>query len=105
MDQPTLWDPSYSVNIAELDKQHQRLLRAIVELQHALHVDRAHLIIDTVLEDVIQHMISHFADEEELMRRHGFPGLADHCSEHQKIAQQITKFQPVEPCRRARHSL
>ena len=92
MDQPFRWDQSYSVNIAEMDHQHQRLFRAFAELEYALHTGRADSIIDEVLEKVIQHTISHFAAEEELLQQHGFPGLAAHRSDHQMLAQKLAKF-------------
>jgi len=89
MDQPFRWDHRYSVNIAEMDHQHQRLFRMVAELEHALRTGRADSIIDEVLEKVIQHTISHFAAEEDLMQQHGFPGLAAHRYDHQTLAQQL----------------
>ena len=92
MDKPFRWDHSYSVNIAEMDHQHQRLFRMVAELEHALRTGRADSIIDEVLEKVIQHTISHFAAEEDLMQQHGFPGLAAHRCDHQTLAQQLAAF-------------
>ena len=92
MDQQFRWDQSCSVNIAELDHQHQRLFRTVAELEYAIRTGRADSIIDEVLQKVIEHTIDHFAAEEELMQQHGFPGLAAHRNEHQKLAQQLTKF-------------
>jgi len=92
MDQPFRWDHRYSVNIAEMDHQHQRLFRMVAELEHALRTGRADSIIDEVLEKVIQHTISHFAAEEDLMQQHGFPGLAAHRNEHQMLAQKLAQF-------------
>jgi hemerythrin len=92
MDQPFRWDRSYSVNIAELDHQHQRLFRTVAELEYALRAGRADYVIDEVLEKVIEHTISHFAAEEELMQQHGFPGLAAHRNDHQQLAQKLATF-------------
>lgn len=92
MDQKFRWDPSYSVHIAELDRQHQQLFRTIGELGHALHTGSAESIIDAVLESLVQHTIRHFAAEERLMQEHGFPGFYDHRSNHQLMSQKLTKF-------------
>ncbi len=92
MEQPIRWDYSYSVKIAELDHQHQRLFRAVAELEYAVRMGRADYVIDEVLEKVIEHTIGHFAAEEELMEQHGFPGLAAHRHDHQMLAQKLTKF-------------
>jgi hemerythrin len=92
MDQTLWWDQSFSVNIAELDHQHQRLFRTVAELSYAVRTGRADSIINEVLEKVIQHTVSHFAAEELLLQQHGYPGLAAHRYEHQMLAQQLSKF-------------
>jgi hemerythrin len=92
MEQPIRWDFSYSVKIAELDHQHQRLFRTVAELEYAVRMGRADYVIDEVLEKVIEHTISHFAAEENLMEQYGFPGLAAHRRDHQMLAQKLTKF-------------
>jgi len=92
MDQTFRWDQSYSVNIAELDHQHQRLFRTVAELDFALRTGQADSIIDEVLERLIHYTITHFAAEECLMQQYGFPGLAVHRYDHQMLAQKLTKF-------------
>lgn len=92
MDQPFLWDPGYSVHIAELDRHHQRIFRTVAELDCALRKGRADYIIGEVLEKLIEHTINHFAAEEDLMQQHGFPGLGDHRADHKMLAQKLTKF-------------
>lgn len=92
MDRPFRWDHSYSVNIAELDHQHQRLFRTVAELEYALSIGRADSVLDDVMEKVVEHTIDHFAAEEELMQQHGFPGLAAHRSEHKELAQKLAQF-------------
>lgn len=92
MDQAFRWDPSYSVKIAELDRQHQRLFRTLGELDYALRTGRADSIIGEVVEKVIEYTISHFAAEEDLMQQHGFPGLAAHRHDHRMLAQKLAKF-------------
>ena len=92
MDSPLHWDPSYSVNIAELDQQHQQLFRTLGELEHALHNHSAESIVDAVLATLIQYTIHHFAAEERLMQQNGFPGLHEHRNDHQVLAQKLTKF-------------
>jgi len=92
MEQTFRWDQSYSVNVAELDHQHQRVFRTVAELNDALRTGRADSIIDDVLEKLIEHTISHFAAEEFLMEQHRFPGLAAHRREHQILAQRLARF-------------
>lgn len=86
------WDQSYSVNIAELDLQHERLFRTVAELESALEKGGADTLINEILEKVVEHTIDHFATEEALMEEHGFPGLAAHCNEHSMLSQKLTQF-------------
>jgi hemerythrin len=86
------WDQSYSVNVAELDLQHQRLFHTVAELEHALSKGSSDAIINEILKKVVSHSIEHFATEEALMQEHGFPGLAAHCHEHNLLSQELTQF-------------
>lgn len=92
MNQPSRWDPSWSVDVAELDRQHIRLFDAVAELEEAVRTGRADAIIDQLLEKVIEHTISHFDSEERLLEEHGFHGLDAHRNEHQLLAQKLAKF-------------
>jgi hemerythrin-like metal-binding protein len=92
MGQSFRWDPSCSVNVAELDRQHQQLFRAVAELEEALRTGRADDIINKLLEKVIEHTIIHFAIEERLMEECGYPGLEAHRRDHQELSQKLTAF-------------
>ncbi len=86
------WDQAYSVNVIELDLQHERFFRTVAELERALAMGSADAIINEILEKVVAHTIDHFATEEALMQEHGFPGLAAHCFEHMVLSQKLTQF-------------
>ncbi len=92
MNQSTRWDPSCSVNVAELDQQHQQLFSAVAELEQALRAGRADAVINNMLQTVIEHTITHFAAEERLMEQCGFPGLDAHRRDHQELCQKLTMF-------------
>ena len=88
----TRWKQSFSINVAELDRQHKRLFDTVAELEYSLNMGRADTIIDEVLAKVVAHTIEHFAAEEALMYENGFPDLAAHCHEHSMLSQQLTTF-------------
>jgi len=81
-----------SVNLHELDHHHKRLCRTIAQLEEAIKSRRADSIIDEILRGLIEHTIRHFSAEEQAMEQHGFPDLAGHRVEHQKLIQKLTKF-------------
>ena len=86
------WKQSYSVNVAELDLQHERFFGTVAELELALSLGRADTIINEVLEKIVTHTIEHFAAEEAMMQEQGFPGLAAHSYEHCVLSQKLSQF-------------
>jgi hemerythrin len=87
------WTDRYSVNIAELDEQHQRLFRLIDELNRALAAGRGEIAVDDILRKLVEYTIVHFATEEQLMDQHGYPGFSAHRFEHNVLTEKITSLQ------------
>lgn len=83
-----VWDAKYTLNIAELDRQHQRLFALFNDLYDALQDGRAHEVIDKVLTGVVDYTVYHFEAEEKLLRQHGYQEEAAHRAEHAKLAEQ-----------------
>ena len=86
------WNKEHSVNIALLDQQHQELVRYLDKLNRDLAAGHE-IVVETVLGRLVEYTIHHFADEEGLMQRHGFPGLAAHRIEHNALTEKIASFQ------------
>jgi hemerythrin len=83
------WKPQYSVGVAELDAQHQTLFELanrLIRLHDAGPTDKQFFII---LNELVRYAETHFATEEELMRRHGYPDLAAHEEEHRKFVERV----------------
>jgi len=87
------WKPEYSVHIAELDRQHQRLFRIIQELHRSITAGNGHSVIETAIARVVNYTIEHFATEENLMDECGYPGTAAHRLEHNVLTLEIGKLQ------------
>jgi hemerythrin len=86
------WTERYSVHIAALDRQHQRLFDTINELNDALATGEGSTVADPVLKKLVDYALYHFAAEEALMTEHNFPGVFTHRMEHGKFAQSVTKL-------------
>ena len=77
-----IWNESYSVGLAEIDKQHQNLIGMINQLIDAQGVSvRSELISDT-LTNMTNYAMYHFRAEEDLMREHDYPQYDAHRQEH-----------------------
>lgn len=86
------WDSSLSVNIEVIDDQHKKLLALINELSEATLQGRAHQVVGVVIAELVTYTDNHFALEEQLMREHGYPGLAMHKLEHDQLLVKVTEL-------------
>ena len=84
-----------------MDAQHGILMDAMNELRHAVvrGADRAR--ITSLLNEVIEFSRMHFASEEQLLQRFGFPGFEEHREEHSRLISHLLQsagsFERGEP--------
>jgi hemerythrin-like metal-binding protein len=80
-----VWDRTLSVEVPEIDADHRRLLELFNRLGHAVDDGESQLTIDATMDELISCTVWHFAHEERLMEKHGYPELATHRAEHQEL--------------------
>ncbi|HXD41508.1 MAG TPA: bacteriohemerythrin [Ramlibacter sp.] len=83
-----VWDSKYSVNIREIDAQHQRLFCLFNELYEAIQEGHGNEVVGKVLGGVLDYTAYHFAYEEKLYRQYGYTDEAAHRAEHAKLTEQ-----------------
>lgn len=86
------WDQSYSVKVAELDGQHQKLFWLVNTLHDAMRAGKGNEVIRGIVEELVEYTQTHFRREEWLMEQTKFPGLALHRVEHQKLMAQVAEY-------------
>jgi len=86
------WDKSYSVSVAKLDEQHQKLFSLLNALHDAMRQGKGQAIIESTLHELALYTVTHFRAEEELLRKSNFPGFAAHQAEHQKFIARVNGF-------------
>lgn len=90
------WKDAYSVNIAEIDKQHNELFRIggkIADLVNA-NDDQDHFDeIMVILQELKQYTIYHFEYEEKLMEQYGYVETDSHKIEHLFLIKKLKKFE------------
>lgn len=82
------WDAKYTLHIAEIDRQHQKLFALFNELYDAMQDGHGSEVIDKVLTGVVDYTVYHFDAEEKLLRQYGYQEEAAHRAEHAKLAEQ-----------------
>jgi hemerythrin len=87
------WSDRYSVGIARIDAEHQKLIGLVNDLYSAMLEGRGKTVIDKVLYGLAEYTQSHFVNEERLMRLHAYPGYEAHKMEHEKLTAQVKHLQ------------
>lgn len=80
-----VWNASYSVGNAEVDRQHQKLFALIHDLNtyHELAGDEVKReYVQAALNKLVDYAARDFEYEETLLEQQGYPGLEDHKQSH-----------------------
>lgn len=79
------WSSSLSVNVPEIDKQHQQLFKALADLQEAMKAGKGKEEVVKVLNFLSDYVDKHFSDEEILMKKNNYPDFEKHKQIHEKF--------------------
>jgi hemerythrin-like metal-binding protein len=93
------WNHSCTVGVRAMDDQHGILMDTMNELRLAMSHGSTREQMNELLNRLIEFMRMHFWSEEQLLEQTGFPGLAEHRVEHEKLLMQVR-----ESAHRAQHN-
>ena len=88
----TTWKATLSVKVEQLDQQHKRLVDMINDLYEAMKAGTGKETTETILSELIDYTLVHFADEERLLTQHGYPEIADHIVLHEVFTRQVMEY-------------
>jgi len=88
-----VWKESFSVNIQKIDEQHKKLISMIDQLYEAMAKSATEIVLEKLLADLIEYTKTHFADEEALLQKHGYPEYSLHKAKHVDFIRQIHDFE------------
>ena len=86
------WDDSYSVHVHQFDAQHRKLFEIINSLADAMRVGKGENVIREVVGQLAVYTRTHFLQEEVAMRQTGYPELASHQEQHNKLMADVEKY-------------
>jgi hemerythrin len=87
------WNDTYSVKVAEIDNQHKHLIALINKLFDAMSVGKGSEVMGSVLKDLIDYTVNHFAMEEKYMKSYNYPFSTEHKMEHDTLTKQVIDLQ------------
>ncbi len=83
------WSSNLSVGIEEMDQQHRKLISLINQFHDALKAGNGDQIAAGILVQLVQYTQTHFAAEEKLMARYGYPEFPNHKKLHTVLVEQV----------------
>ncbi len=86
------WSKEYSVEVQSIDKEHQKLFDMLNELHEAMKVGKGSEIAPAVLKRLVAYTCEHFAHEESMMLRAGYPNFPKHKVEHDNLTREVSQI-------------
>jgi hemerythrin len=89
---PISWDPSLSLGVADIDRQHQELFARLDTLLEAMRGGKTVDEVERTLRFLGDYVVTHFRAEEDLMRKRAYPGLEAHAEEHRRFVEDFSNL-------------
>ena len=86
------WTSDLETGIQVIDNQHQRIIEYINKLHHAQEFHSREEV-GTVLDELVDYTLSHFAFEESLMEEAGYAFVNAHKKVHQLFVKRVGDYQ------------
>ncbi len=87
------WNRSIQLDIKSMDRQHKRLVDLINKLNRAMKMRTGREALAGVFGELIDYTKTHFGDEEILMRKYDYEGLADQEVQHKHFVEKMVDMQ------------
>jgi hemerythrin len=86
------WDSSFSVNVVEIDKQHQKLVAMINNLNDAMKQGKGKDALAIIINELFTYAGNHFATEEKYFDKFKYPAATSHKFEHTNFVKKVSEF-------------
>lgn len=83
------WCEEYSVNVKEIDIQHQKMLQLVNNLHSAVEARIGKNDLKDLLVELVEFTRMHFSTEEKYMKKYDYPELVKHHKEHKMLLQHL----------------
>lgn len=88
-----IWKDSWLVGVQVIDAQHKNLVSLLNQLHHSMSAGHGKDVLGEILGSLVRYTQSHFATEEQLMQKSGYPDFIAHRREHELLTRQVVDFQ------------
>jgi len=80
------WDESYSVGVKVIDDEHRQLIAMINKAYDSVTNMEEDKVLGELVKDMCAYAMSHFATEDSLMNKYGYPAAERHIKMHENFA-------------------
>lgn len=84
------WSDRFALGIDLMDQQHQVLFRLIDQLAKAIQEGNPDQELKLIFTQLSDYTLTHFAAEEALMAKHGYPADQDHIENHRTLVYSLS---------------
>lgn len=89
------WREGYDTGVAQFDMEHHKIVELINSMFAAIRDKSGKEITEKACNDVVTYTGYHFANEEQAMQAVGYPDLASHIAEHNRLKDEALRFQAM----------
>ena len=82
------WDDSFSVNVREIDQQHQKLVGMLNDFEERLRQD-PNQAFQALLDSLVEYTQYHFSTEEKYFEKFSYSDARAHIEEHRKFVEKV----------------
>ena len=86
------WDESLSVNVQEIDNQHQKIVKMINKLHDAMRQGKGKDVLGKIINNLVKYTQIHFQTEEKYFAKFDYPNAETHKKEHQNFVKKVIEF-------------
>jgi hemerythrin len=86
------WNDSLSVDVAEIDQQHKKLIALINELNDAMSVGKGKDVLQKIANDLVAYTATHFRTEERYFAQFEYPDTFNHRREHVEFVKKVAGY-------------
>lgn len=87
------WSDKYLLGVKKFDEDHEHLFDLMNKSYDLIENTAPYARLEMILDELFEYAAYHFAAEEDWMREHSYPKLAEHVAEHDSYRKRVTAFQ------------
>ena len=86
------WTDKLAVGVELIDSEHKKLIAAVNDFYNAVHKGDDEAATRKAIAHLVYYVKTHFADEEAIMEKNGYPHLAHHRKIHEMLTERVAQY-------------